>query len=90
MKEIKSYENLKGFYLNAIRNLKEGVTEIFLHPSKENAFYLSSSADWQKRIWEYRFLLDEDMMKTIHQEGIQLVSWNNAPFRLFRQEDSKY
>jgi predicted glycoside hydrolase/deacetylase ChbG (UPF0249 family) len=84
MKEIKSYENLKDFYLNAIRNLKEGVTEIFLHPSKENVFYMSSSAEWQKRIWEYQFLLDEDMMKTIRQEGIQLVSWDNAPFGLYR------
>jgi hypothetical protein len=44
---------------------------------------MSITPGWQKRIWEYQFLLDDDMMKTIDKEGIKLVSWGNAPFDMF-------
>ena len=80
VEEIKDYGSLKEFYLNVIRNLREGVTEIFLHPSKENARMMSYSAQWQKRVWEYRFLMDDEMPGTIEKEDIKLVSWNTAPF----------
>lgn len=83
-KDIESYEQLKEFYLTVIRNLKEGITELFLHPSKSNEVYMSSTPDWQKRIWEYQFLMDDDMIKALQQEGINLVSWDNAPFEAFR------
>lgn len=78
--EIKDYGSLKEFYLNVIRNLGEGVTEMFLHPSKENAQMMSCSAEWKKRVWEYRFLMDDEMLRTIGQEDIKLVSWDTAPF----------
>ena len=83
MKDIPSYDNLKEFYLSAIRNIKEGVTELFLHPSGNNRDFMLITSNWQKRIWEYQFLLDDDMMKTIELEGIKLVSWDNAPFDKF-------
>lgn len=83
MKDIPGYDNLKKFYLNVIRNIKEGVTELFLHPSGNNRGFMSVTDMWQKRIWEYQFLLDDDMMKTIEQEDIKLVSWDNAPFDKF-------
>ncbi len=81
VKDIKAYENLKAFYINIIRNLKEGVTELFLHPSKENRMFMSHNPEWQKRIWEYQFLLDDDMLKAIEQEGVSLVGWTDAPFK---------
>jgi predicted glycoside hydrolase/deacetylase ChbG (UPF0249 family) len=86
VKEIKSYENLKSFYLNVIRNLKEGITELFLHPSKESLRFMSYTEEWQKRIWEYRILLDDDMMRAISQEGIELVGWDTAPFELYKSK----
>jgi predicted glycoside hydrolase/deacetylase ChbG (UPF0249 family) len=83
IKDLHGYEGLKAFYLNAIRNIKEGVTEIFLHPSGNNKYIMSITPGWQKRIWEYQFLLDNDMIKAIEQEDIKLVSWGNAPFDKF-------
>ncbi len=80
IRDISSYEQLKNFYLNAVRNVDEGVTELFMHPSEENSTYRLITPEWQKRIWEYRFLLDDELQKVISQENIKLVSWDNAPF----------
>lgn len=80
IRDISSYEQLKNFYLNAVREVEEGVTELFLHPSKENSVYQLITPEWQKRIWEYRFLLDDELQKVISQENIKLASWDNAPF----------
>lgn len=83
IKDIQGFEHLKAFYIGAIRNIKEGITELFLHPSYINREFMSATPMWQKRIWEYEFLLDGDFMKTIEQEDITLVSWDNAPFDQF-------
>lgn len=80
--DIQTYENLKDFYIDAIRNIKEGITEIFLHPSGHSRS-LSAGPEWQKRIWEYDFLMSDDFLKTVEQEDINLVSWGSAPFDKF-------
>ncbi|MDF2541369.1 MAG: ChbG/HpnK family deacetylase [Herbinix sp.] len=78
--EIGSYERLKEFYLKTIIECKDGITELFLHPSMENKQFVNHTKEWQKRIWEYQFLLDEDFMQVIRKEEIKLVSWSDAPF----------
>jgi chitin disaccharide deacetylase len=80
VKDLGSYDSLKGFYINSIKNLKEGVTELFLHPSYDVAMLSSISSEWQKRIWERELLLDEDFQKVLYDERINLVSWKEAPF----------
>jgi predicted glycoside hydrolase/deacetylase ChbG (UPF0249 family) len=82
--QIPSYEHLKSFYLDVLRNMEDGITELFLHPSKENESYLSFSPEWQKRLWEYQFLLEDDVQKIIQQENIKLVSWADAPFEKYK------
>lgn len=83
VKDIKSYENLKKFYISAIRNVKEGITELFLHPSGDSSEFMAASPEWQKRIWEYQFLMDDDFLRIIQEEDINLVSWGSAPFDKF-------
>lgn len=80
IKDIPDYKHLKAFYLNAIGNIKEGITELFLHPSYDNREFSAVTPMWQKRIWEYQFLMDDDYMKAIESEGITLVSWRDATF----------
>jgi predicted glycoside hydrolase/deacetylase ChbG (UPF0249 family) len=81
VKDIASYEGLKSFYIDSIKSLKEGVTELFLHPSHDSAEFSSATAEWQKRVWEYKLLLDEDFKKILDDEKIKLVSWKEAPFK---------
>lgn len=78
IESIASYQALKKFYLRALRNLPEGITEIYLHPSKPDSIHFDKESDWQKRVWEYEFLMDDDFLETIQAENIQLVTWAEA------------
>lgn len=80
VKELGSYAALKEFYLRGIRELCEGITELFLHPSYNNAQIAAVFPEWQKRIWELEFLLDDDLPKVLEEEGIEVVSWSTAPW----------
>ncbi|MBP3040995.1 polysaccharide deacetylase family protein [Bacillaceae bacterium Marseille-Q3522] len=80
MKEIACFDSLKNFYINTVKNLKEGITEVFLHPSYDALPFRNVTAEWQKRVWEYELLLDEDFKKVLDDEKVKLVSWGKAPF----------
>lgn len=77
-----SYETFRDYYLNLIRNARPGITEIYLHPAKETEELKAITSNWQRRVWEYRLMLDDMVMKTIESEGIKLVGWTDAPFRV--------
>lgn len=83
MGEINGYDDLRDFYINAMKNIGAGITEMFLHPSECGAGFLSSNPEWGKRIWEYEFLMSDDFIGTVEREGIILVSWGGAPFARF-------
>lgn len=76
-----TYETVRDYYLNLIRNSRPGITEIYLHPAKETEELKAICPDWQKRVWEYRLMLDDMVIKTIESEGIKLVGWTDAPFK---------
>lgn len=76
-----TYETVRDYYLDLIRNAPPGITEIFIHPAKESEELKAICPDWQKRVWEYRLMLDDIVIKTIESEGIKLVGWTDAPFK---------
>lgn len=76
-----SYETVRDYYLYLIRSIHPGITEMFLHPAKETEELKTVCRDWQKRVWEYRLMLDDIVIKTIEAEGIKLVGWTDAPFK---------
>ncbi|MGP6139549.1 MULTISPECIES: carbohydrate deacetylase [unclassified Jeotgalibaca] len=78
IEDIQSYEDLKKFYLDALRNLPEGITEVYLHPSTSDSIFFEQKPEWQKRVWEYEFLMDDDFLRVITEEDIQLVTWSEA------------
>ena len=78
LKDIPSYEYLKQSYVTQLRRLPEGVTELVMHPSKATDEEIGQNPEWQKRIWDYDFLLDEDFTNLLIEEGIQLVTWKQA------------
>lgn len=81
MHSIATYENLKAYYLDALRTLPDGITEMYFHPSKADSHQLTNNPEWQKRVWEYEFLMDADFIKMIENEDIQLVTWSEAFFK---------
>ncbi len=73
MAQIKSYEALRDYYLSAVDNCIDGVTEIFLHPALP---FEKGGAEWQKRVFEYELLKSGDLLTRAKERDIQVVSWD--------------
>jgi chitin disaccharide deacetylase len=81
IREIKSYEDLRDYYINELRNIGPGITELFLHPSYPKDDKPSEKDnEWLKREYELKLLLSGDLLEVAREKSIVLVSWGNAPF----------
>lgn len=70
---IGDYETLREYYLDAVDNCIEGVTEMFLHP----AYPISDEVtEWTKRVYELKLLQSGDLLERAKQKGIEVVSWS--------------
>lgn len=72
MDKIKDYDTLREYYLDAVDNCIDGVTEIFLHPALPNESY---AREWQKRDFEYQLLRSGDLLQRAKDKGIEVVGW---------------
>ncbi len=70
---IRDYDTLRKYYLDAVDNCLDGVTEIFLHPALPNEKY---GKEWQKREFEYQLLKSGDLLQRAEDKGIEIVGWN--------------
>ncbi len=73
MAKIKSYDALRNYYLNAVDNCIDGITEIFLHPALP---FEQGGKEWEKRVFEYELLKSGDLLQRAKEKGVQVVSWN--------------
>ncbi len=73
MSRIKNYDSLRKYYLDAVDNCLDGVTEIFLHPALPDEKY---GKEWQKRDFEYQLLRSGDLLQRAKDKGIEVVGWN--------------
>lgn len=73
MERIKDYDTLRKYYLDAVDNCIDGVTEIFLHPALPNDNY---GIQWQKREFEYRLLKSGDLLQRAEDKGIRVTGWD--------------
>lgn len=68
--ELGSYERLRDDYLRRLAALPEGTSELFLHPSREDAV---TGPDGIVRTWEARMLRDPVWHKALESEGVEVV-----------------
>jgi len=74
--ELKNYKDVKSFWTNIIKNLKPGVTEIFIHASKESDELKAITNSWEKRVQEANlYTNDPDIKKLIKDENIILIGY---------------
>lgn len=75
IKDIKDYDALADYYLTEITAIKEGVTEMFLHPSYDVPKFSAITPEWRKRQYELDFLWSPALERRLLDEGIELVSY---------------
>ena len=75
-----TYESFRNVYLRMLERLPAGVSELFMHPCIETEELKAINRHWQKRVWEYRVLLDDVFHKAIQAQGAELCTYRDAPF----------
>ncbi len=74
--ELEDYKDVKSFWMNIIRNLKPGVTELFMHASKESEELKAITNSWNERVQEAAtFTTDPDIKKLLKEQNIILIGY---------------
>lgn len=69
------YSSFKNMIISKLRNLKLGVSELYIHPAVESNEIKHINPSWLKRVMEYRVFYENDVQNVISQEGIKLIPW---------------
>lgn len=69
---IRDYNTLEKYYLDAVDNCIDGVTEMFLHPALPID---GNQGEWQKRVFEYQILKSGCLLDRAKQKGVTVISW---------------
>ena len=67
-----TYERFKQMLITKIYDLPEGVSEIYIHPAVEDEEMKAKVPSWEKRVWEYRLMLDSDFAYALRDAGVIL------------------
>ena len=74
--ELENYEDVKSFWTNIIKNLKPGVTELYIHASRESEELKAITNSWKTRVQEAAtFTSDPDIRKLIADEKVILIGY---------------
>ncbi len=93
--ELKLYDDMrrdtdgvKKFWLNIVKNLKPGVTELYIHAALPTEESKAITGSWSVRAQEYEvFTHDEDMKRLIQEQNIILMSYR--PIRELQRSERK-
>ncbi len=70
-----SYEKYRERMLYLWTHIPPGVTETFVHPTKESDEIKEITEDWRDRAWEYRLMDDPETEKYLNEHGVYLISY---------------
>lgn len=71
-----TYERFKQMLITKIYDLPEGVSEIYIHPALEDEEMKAKVPSWEKRVWEYRLMLDSDFAYALRDAGVILTDYS--------------
>lgn len=74
--EGETYELFKQSFLERMYRLSEGISETYIHPGVDDSDMLANVPNWEKRVWEYRLMLDEDLQYVIRDAGVILTDYH--------------
>jgi predicted glycoside hydrolase/deacetylase ChbG (UPF0249 family) len=70
-----TYESLRGNMQQLLKGLRPGVTELIIHPSLVTDELRSFHEQPDMRGMEFELFRDEEIRKTLQEEGIQIIRW---------------
>ncbi|MFD2331197.1 polysaccharide deacetylase family protein [Cohnella sp. GCM10020058] len=79
-----TYETFKEMLIAKLYTLPEGVVETFIHPAVPDAELGARIPHWDKRVWEYKLMLDPDFSAAMKDAGVQLTDYRYVREKLRR------
>ncbi len=81
-----SYEDMRENFLDQIRSLKPGLTEIIFHPQFESESVKTITGSWQQRAWEAELFADPVVKRFFEDERLIFTNWREIMERFDRME----
>jgi hypothetical protein len=72
-----TYESFKKMMIGRIYNLPEGISETYIHPSKETPEIKHINPTWQRRVHEYQLMMDDDYRYALKDAVIQMITYRD-------------
>jgi chitin disaccharide deacetylase len=81
-------KNVKSFWLDVVKKLKPGVTELYIHAGQPTEELKAITGSWSTRSQEFEtFTHDEEMKKLVADDGIILIGFR--PLRDLQRKERK-
>ncbi len=81
-------DGVKNFWLRIVKNLKPGVTELYIHAGLPTDELKAITGSWQTRSQEFEvFTRDEDMKRLVKEQNITLIGYR--PLRELQRAERK-
>ncbi|WP_255570068.1 polysaccharide deacetylase family protein [Cohnella sp. CFH 77786] len=84
IEEGETYESFKRSLIDKLYRLPEGVVETYVHPGAEDPWMLRNIPHWEKRVWEYKLMLDGDFAYALRDAGVTLTDYRYVRANLRR------
>ncbi|GIP33175.1 polysaccharide deacetylase family protein [Paenibacillus sp. J2TS4] len=77
VEEGETYDSFKKSLIEKVYELPEGVSETYIHPAVENDELKAFLPAWQKRVWEYELIQDEDFAYALKDARVTLTNYRS-------------
>jgi len=82
--EGETYDNFKQSIIGRLYRLPEGVCETYVHPGVEDEWMEANIPNWEKRVWEFKLLFDDDFAYGMRDAGVILTDYRYVESHLKR------
>ena len=70
-----TYESFRKAICELLTSLPDGIHETYFHPSVDSPEVRSICGQWQRRVWEYQLLMDDELHYALRDAGVELISY---------------
>lgn len=79
-----TYESFKQSLIDKLYRLPEGVVETYIHPAVDDERMSRLIPHWEKRVWEYKLMMDDDFAYALRDADVTLTDYRYVKENLKR------
>ncbi|MFK7696036.1 polysaccharide deacetylase family protein [Paenibacillus sp. HJGM_3] len=75
VQEGETYDSFKRMLIQKLYDLPKGISETYIHPAVPDPALEAQIPSWEKRVWEYKLMLDDDFAYGLKDAGVTLTDY---------------